>query len=167
MAGTPLFSLDGRVALVTGDSRGLGFAMAEALAEAGATVVLNSRHTDTLEAAASKLRDRGFKVETAVFDVTEQTISHAVLETIVGQMGSFDILIANAGVTHRAALSDWQAQDWDRMLATNVTACFFLAQSAAAAMRRQGYGRIIFTTSITARRTRLPRRLICVWHKDF
>lgn len=154
MAGMPLFSLDGRVALVTGASRGLGFAMAEALAEAGATVVLNSRHADTLEAAACKLRDRGFKVETAVFDVTEKTEARAALEATVRQMGSLDILIANAGVNHRAALPEWTAQDWDRMLATNVTACFFLAQSAAAAMRRQGYGRIIFTTSITAQRGR-------------
>src|SRR5262252_10119288 len=154
MAGIPLFSLDGRVALVTGASRGLGFAMAEGLAEAGATVVLNSRHADTLEAAAHKLRQRGLKVETAVFDVTEQTVSRAALETIVGQMGSLDIMIANAGLNHRAALAEWKAQDWDRMRATNVTACFFLAQSAAAAMRKQGYGRIIFTTSITARRGR-------------
>ena len=154
MAGTPLFSLEGRVALVTGASRGLGYAMAEALAEAGATVVLNSRHAETLEAAARQLRDRSFKIETAAFDVTEQTISRAALETIIGRMGTLDIMIANAGVTHRAALSEWTAEDWDRMLATNVTACFFLAQGAAAAMRRQGYGRIIFTTSITTRRGR-------------
>src|SRR5262252_4931238 len=127
MAGIPLFSLAGRVALVTGASRGLGFAMAEGLAEAGATVVLNSRHADTLEAAAGELRARGLKVETAAFDVTEQTVSRAALETIVGQMGSLDIMIDNAGLTHRAALAEWKAQDWDRMLATNVTACFFLA----------------------------------------
>jgi len=154
MAETPLFSLDGRVALVTGASRGLGSAMAEALAEAGATVVLNSRHADTLEPAARKLRDRGLKIETAVFDVTEQKVSRAVVEAIVGQLGSLDIVIANAGVTHRAVLTEWKAEDWDRMLATNVTSCFFLAQSAAVAMRLQGYGRIIFTTSITARRGR-------------
>jgi gluconate 5-dehydrogenase len=154
MAGMPLFSLDGRVAFVTGASRGLGFAMAEGLAEAGATVVINGRHAETLEAAARKLRDRGFKAETAVFDVTEQTLSCVAVERIVEQTGRLDILIANAGVTHRAALADWKPQDWDRMLATNVTACFFLAQSAAAPMRRQGYGRIIFTTSITARRGR-------------
>jgi gluconate 5-dehydrogenase len=154
MAGMPLFSLDGRVALVTGASRGLGFAMAEALAEAGASVILNSRHADTLEEAARKLRDRGFNVETAVFDVTEQTASHAALETIIRRMGRLDVLIANAGVIHRAELADWTVTDWDRLLATNVTACFFLAQSAAAAMRKHGYGRIIFTTSITARRGR-------------
>src|SRR5215468_6797987 len=153
MAGIPPFSLDGRVALVTGASRGLGFAMAEALAEAGATVVLNSRHADTLEAAARKLRERGLNIETAVFDVTGHA-SRAALEAVIGQMGRLDIVIANAGVTHRAALADWQAKDWDRMLATNVTACFFLAQSAATAMRKQRYGRIIFTTSITARRGR-------------
>jgi gluconate 5-dehydrogenase len=69
-------------------------------------------------------------------------------------LGSLDILIANAGVTHRATLTEWKSSDWDRMLAANVTSCFFLAQSAAVAMRLQGHGRIIFTTSITARRGR-------------
>jgi gluconate 5-dehydrogenase len=150
----PLFSLDGRVALVTGTSCGLGFAMAEGLAEAGAAVVLNGRHADTLEAAARKLRERGLKAEIAPFDVTDKTTAHTAVEGIIGRKGRLDIVIANAGVTHRAALADWKAQDWDRMLATNVTACFFLAQSAATAMRKQGCGRIIFTTSITARRGR-------------
>jgi len=154
MADLPLFSLDGRVALVTGATRGLGFAMAEGLAEAGATVVLNGRHVDTLEAAANKLRERGLKAETAVFDVTEQKISHAVVEAIVRQLGRLDIVIANAGLIHRAALAEWTHADWDRMLATNVTSCFFLAQSAAVAMRLQGHGRIIFTTSITSLRGR-------------
>jgi len=154
MAELPLFSLDGRVALVTGASRGLGFAMAEGLAEAGATVVLNGRHADTLDLAARTLRERGLKAETAVFDVTTPKVSRAVVEAIVGQLGRLDIVIANAGLTHRAALDDWTAQDWDRMLATNVTACFFLAQCASVAMRLQGYGRIIFTTSITALRGR-------------
>lgn len=154
VTGMPLFSLDGRVALVTGASRGLGFAMAEALAEAGATVVLNARHAGALEAAAHKLRGRGFHIETAAFDVTDHAAACAALEKTISQMSRLDIVIANAGVTHRAALNEWTAQDWDRMLATNVTACFFLAQRAAAAMRKQRYGRIIFTTSITVRRGR-------------
>src|SRR5580700_2115426 len=154
MPAPPMFSLDGRVALVTGASRGLGFAMAEGLAEAGATVVLNGRHADTLDQAARRLRERGLRAETAVFDVTEQKVSHAVVEAIVGNLGRLDIVIANAGLTHRAALADWRAEDWDRMLATNLTACFFLAQGASVAMRLQGYGRIIFTTSATALRGR-------------
>jgi gluconate 5-dehydrogenase len=154
MAGMPLFSLDERVALVTGASRGLGFAMAEALAEAGANVVLNGRRGDTLEASAHTLRDRGLKAETAPFDVTDQTAARAAVEAIIARLGRLDIVIANAGYTHRAPLPEWSAQDWNRIIATDLTACFFLAQQAAAAMRRHGYGRIIFTTSITATRGR-------------
>ncbi len=63
-------------------------------------------------------------------------------------------MVANAGYTHRVPLPEWTAEDWDRIIAADVTACFFLAQHAAPAMRRQGYGRIIFTTSITATRGR-------------
>jgi gluconate 5-dehydrogenase len=154
MAEMQQFSLDGRVALVTGASRGLGLAMAEGLAEAGATVILNSRHTETLEAAAASLRERGLKAETAVFDVTEKEVSGRVVEAIFGQLGRLDILVANAGVIHRAPLSDWTHEDWDRMLAANVTSCFFLAQSAAVGMRITGYGRIIFTTSAAVLRGR-------------
>lgn len=149
-----LFSLDGRVALVTGASRGLGFAMAEGLAEAGAAVVINARHAGTLEAAAHKLRDRGFDIETAVFDVTDHAAARDAVAAIIGRMGRLDIVIANAGLTHRAPLADWTSEDWDRVIATDVTPCFFLAQTAAAGMRRHGYGRIIFTTSITATRGR-------------
>jgi gluconate 5-dehydrogenase len=154
MAAMPLFSLDGRIALVTGASRGLGFGMAEGLAEAGATVFLNGRQADTLEAAARKLQDRSLSAEIAPFDVTDQAAAHAAVDAIVSRTGRLDILIANAGVTHRAPLPEWTAQDWDRIIAADVTACFFLAQQAAAAMRRHRHGRIIFTTSITALRGR-------------
>lgn len=154
MTGMPLLSLDGRIALVTGASRGLGLGMAEGLAEAGATVVLNGRHRDTLEAAARKLRDRGLRAEIALFDVTDRAAACAAVEQIVTHMGRLDVVIANAGYTQRAPLPEWTAQDWDRIIAADVTACFFLAQQVAPVMRRNGYGRIIFTTSITATRGR-------------
>jgi gluconate 5-dehydrogenase len=128
--------------------------MAEGLAEAGATVFLNGRHADTLDAVARKLRDRGLKAEIAPFDVTDQAAAHAAVEAIVGRTGRLDIVIANAGYTHRVPLAEWTAQDWDRIIAADVTACFFLAQEAVAEMRRNGYGRIIFTTSITVMRGR-------------
>ena len=147
-AANRLFSLDGRVALITGASRGLGLAMAEGLAEAGATVVANGRSADTLEAVARVLRERGLKADTSPFDVTDHRAAQAAIEAIIARYGRLDILIANAGINHRVALADWTPTDWDRLLAANLKACFFLAQHAAVPMRREKQGRIIFTTSI-------------------
>jgi gluconate 5-dehydrogenase len=98
-----LFSLDGRVALVTGASRGLGLAMAEALAEVGATVVLNGRDASTLGVVADGLRDRGLKVEALAFDVTDLNATSAAIGSVVANHQRLDILIANAGTIHRAA----------------------------------------------------------------
>jgi gluconate 5-dehydrogenase len=145
-----LFSLDGRVALVTGASRGLGFAMAEALAEAGATVVINGRDAAAATVAAGTLRDRGLKAQPAPFDVTDRDAAGAAVDAIVTRFGRLDILIGNAGHTHRAPLADWTLEDWNAMFAIHVSASFFLAQQVAVPMRRHRYGRIIFTTSITA-----------------
>jgi gluconate 5-dehydrogenase len=145
-----LFSLDGRVALVTGASRGLGFAMAEALAEAGATVVINGRDAAGAAVAAGTLRDRGLKAQPAPFDVTDRDAAGAAVDAIVTRFGRLDILIGNAGHTHRAPLADWTLEDWNAMFAIHVSASFFLAQQVAVPMRRHHYGRIIFTTSITA-----------------
>jgi gluconate 5-dehydrogenase len=144
-----LFSLDGRVALVTGASRGLGLAMAESLAEAGATVVLNGRVAETLEAQATRLRGQGRKAETAAFDVTDEDAAQKAVEVIAARHGRLDILVGNAGIQHRAPLGEWRVEDWDRIVTANLRACFFLAQLAAAPMKRQRSGRIIFTTSIT------------------
>jgi gluconate 5-dehydrogenase len=147
-AANPLFSLDGRVALITGASRGLGLAMAEGLAEAGATVIANGRNADALEAVVGTLRGRGLKADTSPFDVTDHGAAKVAIESIVARHGRLDILIANAGINHRVALAEWTPADWDRVLAANLKACFFLAQQAAVSMRSRKYGRIIFTTSI-------------------
>ena len=144
------FDLSERVALVTGASRGLGLAMAEALAEAGATVILNGRDANTLKSAAGGMRDRGLKAETSAFDVTDRRAADAALQSIVAHHRRLDILIANAGVTHRAPLADWTSEAWDDVLAANLKACFFLAQQAAVPMRGQRHGRIIFTSSVLA-----------------
>ncbi len=145
-----LFSLQGRVALVTGASRGLGFAMAEALAEAGAAVFINGRDKAGAEAAAAGLRKRGLEAEPAAFDVTDRAAAAAAVDAIVARRGRLDIFIGNAGYTHRAALGDWTAEDWNAMLAIHVSASFFLAQKVAVPMRANRHGRIIFTSSITA-----------------
>ncbi len=141
------FDLNNRVALVTGASRGLGFAMAEALADAGATVILNGRDANTLKVAADRMRDRGLKTDSLAFDVTDERAADVAIQSMVTRYQRLDILIANAGITHRAQLADWTPEAWDKVLTTNLKACFFLAQQAAAPMRKQRYGRIIFITS--------------------
>src|SRR4029077_4292460 len=85
-AANQLFSLDGRVALITGASRGLGLAMAEGLAEAGATVVANGRSADTLEAVARDLRERGLKADTSPFDVTDHRAAQTAIDAIIAPL---------------------------------------------------------------------------------
>ncbi len=150
----PLFDLTGKVALVSGASRGLGWAMALGLAEAGATVVLNGRVPETLAARACELADAGLKGDIAAFDVTDDAAMAAGIDGILARHGCLDILIANAGITHRAVLADWTRPDWERVIAADLTACFLLAQRAAAPMAAQGWGRIIFTGSLIGSRGR-------------
>jgi gluconate 5-dehydrogenase len=145
----PLFSLAGRVALVTGASRGLGFAMAEGLAEAGATVVLNGRDPASLEARAAELRAHGLSVGIAPFDVTDEAAARAAIDGVVRTHGALDILIANAGIHHARPLGEWKIDDWRRVMASNLDACFVLAQHAAMTMIPRRQGRIIFTSSLT------------------
>jgi gluconate 5-dehydrogenase len=147
---TGLFSLAGKVALVSGASRGLGWAMAQGLAEAGAHVVINGRDAARLDARVVELRDRGFAASAAAFDVTDETALGDAIPAIVARQGRLDIAIGNAGIQHRSPLPDWKLADWQRVIDTNLTACFALAREASAPMIRQGAGRIIFTTSIAA-----------------
>ncbi|MCW3474325.1 SDR family NAD(P)-dependent oxidoreductase [Limobrevibacterium gyesilva] len=149
-----LFSLAGRVALVTGSSRGLGLGMAQGLAEAGATVVLNGRDPATLAPVAADLRAAGHRVDTEAFDVSDEAAVRAGVEAVAARHGRLDILLANAGTHGAKPLAEWRVEDWDRVLRTNLTACFFAAQQAAAHMIRQRHGRIIFTGSLTGSRGR-------------
>jgi gluconate 5-dehydrogenase len=145
-----LFSLEGRVALVTGSSRGLGFAIAEALAAHGALVALNGRDLATLASKVDALRQRGWRVEAAAFDVTDGGAAAAAIRELAGRHGRLDILVNNAGIQHRVPLVEWTDADWERVIAANLSACFRLAREAARVMLAQGHGRIINTGSIGA-----------------
>jgi gluconate 5-dehydrogenase len=147
---TGLFSLDGRVALVTGASRGIGFAIAEALADSGARVVLNGRDRTMLMRKADELRAKGGKAEAAVFDVTDAAASSKAVADAADKFGRLDILVNNAGIQHRVALTDWTDADIERVMATNFTACFRLAREAARVMIPAQFGRIINIGSIGA-----------------
>jgi gluconate 5-dehydrogenase len=143
-----LFSLKDHVALVTGGSRGLGLAMAAAMAEAGALVVLNGRDPKTLDAAAGNLRARGLKADTAPFDVADFETASRAVASIAEKHGRLDAAVLNAGIQHRVPLLDWKTEDFRRVIDTNLTACFVLAREAARAMIPRGTGRIIMTGSI-------------------
>jgi len=145
-----MFSLAGKTALVTGSTRGLGFAMAEALARQGASVILNGRHAETVEAAARKLTDAGLTASARPFDVNDASATVAAVAEIGTIHGRLDILVNNAGIQHRQSLTDWEDADFEHVLSTNLTSCFRLAREAARIMLAQKYGRIINTGSISA-----------------
>jgi gluconate 5-dehydrogenase len=145
-----LFSLDGQVALVTGSSRGLGFAIAEALAAHGATVALNGRDPGSLAARVETLRARGHRAEALPCDVNDGGAATEAVRALAERHGRLDILVNNAGIQHRVPLVEWADEDWERVLGANLSACFRLAREAARIMLDQGSGRIINTGSIVA-----------------
>ena len=151
-----LFSLSGRIILLTGASRGLGLAMAEAMARAGAHVVLNGRDATALNTAAATLTGAGLKAETARFDVTDEAAATAAISDIVARHGRLDVLVSNAGIQHRRPLLEFATADWQRVIETNLTSQFVLAREAARPMVEQGKGRIIFTASIVGPRVARP-----------
>jgi gluconate 5-dehydrogenase len=142
------FDLSGKVALVTGAYRGLGFAIAKGLAQAGATVVLNGRKPDALANAAKLLNDAGLHASTAAFDVTDANAARESVRAIEGEHGHLDILVNNAGIQRRNPLVDFKQQDWDDVMATNLTAPFLVSQAALPGMIARRSGKIILIASL-------------------
>lgn len=142
------FDLSGRTALVTGSSTGIGYALAGGLAAAGATVVLNARGTDKLEAAAQRLRDAGATVHTAAFDVTSAEAVTAAIDTLERDVGAIDILVNNAGMQRRAPLEDFEKAQWDELMRTNVDSVFLVGQAVARQMIPRRRGKIINICSV-------------------
>jgi gluconate 5-dehydrogenase len=120
------------------------------LAEAGAVAVLNGRDQGRLAARVAELERSGLRAEAAAFDVLDEAAARSAVDRIARHHGRLDVLVSNAGVQHRRPLGEWQMADWRRVLATNLDACFVLAQAAARHMVPAGSGRIIFTTSMVA-----------------
>ena len=145
-----MFSLAGKVALVTGASRGLGWAMAQSLAKAGATVIVNARDAAALKERVRQLGAQGLKGEAAAFDVTDHPAGAACIQGAVQRYGRFDILVANAGIQHRRPITEFEAADFQRVLDTNLVGVWALAKEAARVMIPRKAGRIIMTGSISA-----------------
>src|SRR5437867_5943447 len=142
-----MFSLSGKVALVTGASRGIGRAIAERLAEQGAVVVAAARG-DHANGTAQALGAAGRKAEAVSLDVTDAAAVERLPADIVARHGRLDVVVSNAGVARDQLLMRMKRDDWDAVLATNLTATFLLAQAAMRPMLKQRGGRIIAVSSV-------------------
>jgi gluconate 5-dehydrogenase len=139
------FSLSGKTALVTGASRGLGWEIARAMAEAGAHVLLNGRDKERLENLAESLTDESLSAGTACFDVADRV---AAGEWIGNHGESVDVLVNNVGMRHRRPIPECPPEDFSRMLDVNLTAAYAMARELAPPMAAKGGGAIINVTSI-------------------
>jgi gluconate 5-dehydrogenase len=142
------FDLSGRVALVTGAYRGLGFAIARGLASAGAQVILNGRNPQTLAQAEEALKREGLAVDHAVFDVTDARAAREAIADVSQRTGAIDILVNNAGIQRRHALVDFPRHEWDEIIATNLTAPYLVAQAVLPAMIERRRGKVIHIASL-------------------
>ena len=148
MISAATFRLDGRLALVTGSSSGIGLALARGLAQAGARVVLNGRDGAKLEHAAQTLRDEGLAVLERAFDVTDGAQVDAAVAAIEQDMGPLAILVNNAGMQRRAPLHEFPREQWTELMHTNLDSVFLVAQAVARNMIPRGKGRIINICSV-------------------
>ena len=135
------FRLDGKVSLVTGASRGLGLAIAEALAGAGSDLVVNGRVGETLEEVAGSIREKtGRKVLVAEGDVSDMDTIQEIVSKTIGEFGKVDVLVNNAGINIRGDSSDYTEEDWDKVTDVNLKGVFFLSQACANKMLERGEG---------------------------
>ncbi len=145
-----LFRLDGKVALVTGASQGLGRGMALALAEAGADVVLVARNEAALNEVAAAMAQRGRRALPLPADMADPATPQRVVDATVATFGRLDILVPAAGIQIRKPALEMTLEDWDRLMSVNLRAVYFLCQAAARVMIPQGGGKIINIASLTS-----------------
>jgi gluconate 5-dehydrogenase len=144
-----LFAVDGRRALVTGSSRGIGYALARGLLEAGCTVVVNGRDPARLAAAGTQLAgDTGGTVHLSAFDVTDPASVSAGVARAEELAGPLDILVNNAGMQHRAPLHEFPDDAWHQLLHTNLTSAFLVGREVARGMMARGHGKIVNICSL-------------------
>lgn len=143
-----LFDLGGHLALVTGSSAGIGRALAEGLARAGAAVVVNGRDASRVEATAAALAEQGLKASAAAFDVTDPAAVEAAVAQIERDIGPISILVNNAGIQRRGPLEDYPYATWRDVMRTNVDALFIVGQAVARRMIGRAGGRIINICSV-------------------
>ena len=145
-----LFNLNGKRALITGSSQGIGFALAKGLAAEGVEIVLNGRNTEKLASAARALEANGVKTHQLAFDATDHTAVRKAIDGFESASGAIDILVNNAGMQHRSPLEDFPVDAFDRLMRTNVNSAFYVGQAVARHMIGRGAGKIVNIASVQA-----------------
>ncbi len=149
-----LFSVKGKVVLITGSTRGLGRTLAEGFADAGAIVIINGRTSERVQEAVEAIRLTEGKAEGYAFDVSDQVaVKNAVIE-IERDVGPIDVLINNAGIQRRAPLEELTYEDWKKVIDVNLSSVFLVSQLVAANMIKRRQGKIINITSLNAEMAR-------------
>ncbi|MBO9051115.1 SDR family NAD(P)-dependent oxidoreductase [Curtobacterium flaccumfaciens] len=143
-----LFGLDGRIALVTGGSSGIGRAIATALADAGAHVLVAARTSETIDATVAGIRQAGRSADGIVADLSSRAGAHALADSV----GDVDVLVNSAGINLRPPMPELDETTWDATMAVNLDAPFVLGQRLAPGMAARGYGRIVSISSQQAHR---------------
>lgn len=141
-------TLEGRVALITGASQGIGQAIAVRLAAAGASVALAARNQDKLNEVVQQIRSAGGKASAFQLDVADEEQIKSVFKAVIAQLGKIDILVNNAGITRDQLVMRMKRADWDAVLGTNLTSAYLCTQQVISPMLKQRWGRIINVTSI-------------------
>lgn len=145
-----LFSLHGRVALVTGASGGIGAALAEGMAAAGAQVVLNGRSLEKLAEIQQQIVASGGQAEPFAADVADLEATRAMVEHVLARFGRIDVLVNCAGINRRMPIEQMTPEVYDEIMATNLRGLYFLTQAVVPAMRAQGGGKIVHVGSLTS-----------------
>ncbi|MEJ8308204.1 SDR family oxidoreductase [Agrobacterium larrymoorei] len=150
MSNHSIFDLTGRTALVTGSSRGLGRAMAEGLAVAGARILINGTIPARVEETVAEFRSAGHEAEAVSFNVTSEEEVKAAFAKLDAEGISVDILINNAGIQYRKPMVELDTVDWQRVIDTNLTSAFVIGREAARRMIARGHGKIVNIGSLTS-----------------
>lgn len=149
-----LFDLDGKRALVTGSSQGIGLAIASGLADYGAKVVLNGRSEEKLQSARELLDAKSLEADIAAFDVTDPQAAAEGIERLEDRLGAIDILVNNAGIQFRSPLESFPHEKWEELLRTNISSIFYVSQPVAQRMIKRGAGKIINIASVQSEMAR-------------
>ncbi len=152
-----LFDLSGKRALITGSARGIGYLLAEGLAEYGAEIIINDRTQQKADAAAQALCAQGYRATGVAFDVTRDAEVEQAVARIEAQIGAIDILINNAGIQRRYPFTEFPEDEWDQVIEVNQKGVFLVSQQVAKYMMRRRSGKII---NICSMQSELGRKTI-------